>query len=1250
MRADKAQLLRNGASSVDIDKDYVSKPVLRGWCAAQTVIIALTLALSSLLLIWISIHTNTFDDLSSNHLSNSEYNQITSDTLRVSSLNAQDDPDNRIVFASPVVFEGAVTAASGPVAIRSVLNTEFVEVVSELLVEIPINGTTTVNVQTLIDRIEQVRGQCGTSGDAEALFDTLAEFLEYIILEESTDIACLEAAESLLVEMQEINTATTTNHTMRLDTLEAGNCSVSSEVATSTFELTNLDANMTALNITIVSTDVALVDIRDILDGILLDLPSLENVTCVFNETTLNATVTTLQDFRTQLTDSQGFLNASETASATCSATMLTIVTVLDTYETALNSANATYANFFELFAGTSGNLSALQFQHTALQITVSNNNVTFGLYTTEFGVCSSTLAALQTQVDDLWSLYSSLVTTLNEQQTLYESYENQFNLTYTLFNSSARDCDAELQLYNDLLTSFNTLSLQYETDYLNILNVINDANAQLLNVTALEAALSALEANVTSMNITVSGFGSIISAVNTTLQQIDTNLIASEQLLNNTGVVLVQANTTAVSLAATATAINATLQQLDALVTNQTARLAEHNARLQILEGFVCPTLTMANYVGENYIAAQNLTSGELVVLNSVGQIVLASGLFIKHAFEVDSNTFDTGEIESAATVPIDSSDHFYASYRLQWDSSNTITINGVTYNNQHLLFVKYSPAHEILWVASMRYEGVGLRNSFIDSGFNPWPAQLSGPNIGHIELDQERNELFIVGQYLGDDEDTQVDLYNSDGRYSGLTTPRISPTAGTSTQIATFFALLSSSGEWLNLALTDHSGVGPEQVWTRAAALKPASPGKMLVLVAGYAQFGTNTFRPVVYPGGFSVNYLNQFRLASAWGVFDLATFQFDYLTDVRTSALITNSGFDIAACAVDSSRRSAVLTGRLFDANFNGVNSVSIPAVGGGSFVMNITSGGTGLRKSVLVVFKIDLATGDAYWAQQSSDTANFLLESFDDGYVWRYLIVSAAMDHFDRFWLSIRVFTRGAEVISLTYNNATVTASPSTDRAFYVLRISSRDGTLFDIRILELADSMANGPEFETSSFVRDSIGDVFLALRIGSRNIQIDSTLYSNSLTGGTVIVKFDGGNPTNIRTRFVYLNNFSELSFAIDSHDNIWAFHHQTVPGSTGPDTFGITGFGIAKLGQATYEPLGIVAANVAQGQIATVVTSGVVPYTSPTIWGTGRNLYNDHGTLSPDNTYGRTRIALVLNQEQIIVDMHRERITEPVR
>lgn len=1251
MRADERQSLREAEAASTANDSRSSS---WGWClyVASLVINAAAAILLGIVLVIVLMHTDGFSDVMTDHLSNSEYKQIAGSTIQVNSLNADDDPINRITFESPVVFEGSVTVPQGPTILETTVTTDVMEVLDTLLVEIPTNGTTSVRVQTLIERIEEVRGQCGFSESVDTVFETLAEFLEYITLEWTADRACLEAAEALLVELQGNNTASTTNHNLRLDALENGTCAVSNQITTDIFVLQNLDANMTALNVTIVSTDATLEVIRALLDDIVLDFPALANVSCDFSHTMVNTTITTLQDLRVQLNGTQTSVNASAAASATCSATMLNITTALNTYETILDTNNATYFNLFELFAQTSGNLTALTVQHNVLDITASSNNVSLLLYTTEYAMCNSSLVVLQEDVDALWAQYNALNGSLSAQQTLYESYLNDFNVTYTLFNTSAPDCDAELELYNNLVTSFNALSLQYQTDYVNILAVIDDANAQLLNVTSLEAAIAALESNLTSINTTLSGLPAVVSAVNATLQQADANLGASELALNNTRTLLTQANTTASAIPPLVTALNGTIQALEALIANQTARLVDHEIRIADLEAFVCPIVPITeSYIAGSYVAGENLTRGDVAALNSAGEAVKARGLYIKNAYQVSSTVIDEDALLTSSTVPIDSSDHFYASYQLRYNSTQSMVINGVSYNSTNVLVVKFSPAHEVLWVATMRYPDMGARSGL---GLGSVPV-LTGPHIIKMTLDEEANELFIVGTYYGDDEDSEVDLFNADQRYSGLSTPRLSPSASTETQIGTFFASISAAGEWRNIALTDHSSSTSGSAETIVTEALYAGNRKVIICGSGYQLYNADDGQPVIYPGGFAVQMFSRIRLVTYTGLFNLDTFEFEYVQVYRPTVLLNGTYLISGSGAIDSSRDAAFISFFVQDRDTNGQVLVNVPAVSGPTIVLSMT-GGNGVTVDALVVLKIEIATGLAYWAQISDPTSDSLYDirnQYATNNFWRVPDRNAmSIDHYDRPWIALNARNRESPGgVQFTYDGVTAPTDAASDAAFLVLRLSPRDGAVLDLEaFLYFNQGPVENERFETSSFVRDSTGYMFLALRFNGETLQINNASYATPGQASTTIVKMSGSSDSTITVHYVYFDDYSNLAFAIDSHDNIWAFLHEGQAVAGDVDTFGVTGTGIAQFGQLELEPLGLVAADQVQGQTASVVYSGPMAVTTPTFWGNGRNLFNDHGVLTPENVYGKPRVAVMRNLDNVIVNIHRSRITEPVR
>jgi hypothetical protein len=790
---------------------------------------------------------------------------------------------------------------------------------------------------------------------------------------------------------------------------------------------------------------------------------------------------------------------------------------------------------------------------------------------------------------------------------------------------------------------------MKYQTDYLNIINVIAEANAQLANVTALEAAIAALESTATSTNVTLNGLEGALVGISDALQVIDTNLTTAGTAVNNTQVLLTQVDGIATALASTTTSINATLVALQTLTANQTARLADHELRIAALEAVPCQNVVVSNHVAGEFTAGEDLTAGQVAALSRGGEAVSAAGLYIKDAYQLSPEALGEDEIFSIKTVPIDSSDHFYSVYQLNANSVSTFTVDGVTYNREYTVVVKYSPAHEVVWVATARYPSVG-RSAFIS-------PILSGLEVQSLTLDENSNDLLMSAVYYGDDEDSQVDFFNADGRYSGFTTPRFSPAASGEEQRGACFALLTSSGEWKNIALTDHSGVTEIAEITVFGAI---SLGNRKIFVTGFAYSVaiSGATQTVLFPGGFSVTIRDSIRTAAYYGVFNLDTFQFEYVVACRVDGLQDFFSLSPIDVAVDASAQSVFLLHMLRDRNDNLVPTVTItyPAVNGPNITLSLTGSTGSSDLNTLLLAKIDAATGGVFWVSASeteSDNPSDI-RSTVSGVNGRFSNSdgSLVVDHYDRPWIAVQVVDNGgASGVSFTWDGVTAASVSTAERAFVLFRFEPSNGNVlsaetFDYNYIGAQENR----RFEATTFVIDSAGDLFLALRFNGEELTIDGTTYATPGQASTTIVKLRGHEAPEIVVEYVYFDDYSELSFAIDSHDNIWAFLHENTPVVGDVDTFGITGIGIVKLGQLDIEPLGIVAADALQGQTARIVYSGEVEYVSPVAWGVGRNLYNNHGTLTPDNVYGKTRVAVVLNGEQLLVDAHRARITETVR
>lgn len=1177
-------------------------------------------------------HADNYTDIMSNHLDDDDYDRLTGDTLEADLIRHPDDGDT-IVFGGPVVVEGDITFNTTRAEIQAQVVAETITVFEDIFIP---DAPDSVTTRSLTETIVGLQEDCQLDDLADLRNETEA-FRTQIVSERTDLVECLETNNETLVVLQQSNTVRTTNHTTRLDALSNSTCdAIIAQAVNQTTFLDNFAANLTVVNETNIRTDGKLTDLQGLLANITDIVPFLINASCVYNETTFNTTRQQLIDLRTLLNGTNELLANGTTAHMSCSAVLLNVTLRLDEYETLITNSTTTLDGLNATYVDVQANYTMQLARHVALEMNVTDNNVTLIAFETQYSGCLNDTDALQTRYSELLARYMTLLDEQTTQQGTLTNITNLFNETYTLFNAAADQCDSAQLLYDDLLASYTSLVAQYSANYTAILDVINRSQGITSNLTSLEIAISNLENNMTTYTTIQSSWSVDLDSTNATLIAIDSDITNTVASLDAANATLIDIDARLTALEALVVLQNATLLQLQELVGNQTTTLLDHDTRLDALEAFVCPpTPTILNQIAENYTAAVNITIGDVVSLNGNGEVVLATNMYVKDAYQLDAATFGQDEIRGVNTVPIDSSDHFYSMYKLGTTSISSLTLDGRVYTRDNNMIVKFSPVHEILWVAYTQFTVVPVNNQY-------------GPEILYIEYMPQRNSLFVAGAYVADDEDSQVEFFNADGRSSGLLTPRASPSGSGIQQRPTFWAELSASGEWLNVAMTEHTDL-VNQVRT---VVNGVTAYGNTALVGFFARSdGSDT--TVTLPGGIVVDALAS-RAHGVFGLFDLTTFNFTYVREILAppasdSGLITND-------VVRNSADEAFVWFEWVDVNTAGTATISVAAVGGGTIVLEMP-GANGVNPlRTLVIAKVDISTGDAYWARVSNATTDDISHT-NLGGANNYFFQPRAelvVDHFDRVWVALIYRGTGATVglDAFTYDGVTQTFDPADQHAVLLLRINPRNGNVLDMNAYgyQVLGGMIENDRFEVTTFMTDDIGDPFLAVVFAGESLVIEDTVYNCPSQTCTAVLKYKADLPPAINLQYVYFDDYSETAFTIDSHGNIWSFLHENVnlPGDV--DSIVTDGIGIVKLGQHDLEPFGVAAESVLAGQSVRVVHSGELIYPAPHGFASGQNLFNDHGALTSQDVYGKTRIGITASPDKLIVDMHRARITQQLR
>ena len=1197
------------------------------WTGGLTAIGAIFIILT--LMILLTIHTGFWSELNENHLSDGEKDQILGPNIELSSIQSLNgvEPVN---FVGDVRVEGDVIlngTDAGTNDFFAVSNFNTITILDEIFLP---DSPGSENFISLTQELGNLESNCSNS-EIEELLEDVTEFNDLVVTESVDIFECLEDSNSTVVSLQESNTVRTVNHTERLDNLNNGTCeAIVATAINQTIILQNYTDDFSAINTTNINTDATLQIIQDIFANITAQIPLLANASCVVNETVYNTTTSQLLDLRTLMDNNiTNILNQAQNVSIQCSAISVNITLLLDAYnatlvgaQTTLNLHNSTYQQYLN-------NITGLIIQHSNLEITVNSNNITYNVFLEEFNNCTAQQAALQTELDDAWTRYNLLLNLFNQHQNTFTQLDILFNQTYTQFNASLAECETytDEETYQALLNTTNTLLAQYQTDYATYVTNIQNAQNLLLNISNFDAAITILENNATVISVIVSSFSDDLDTINATLISTNALLANLTLILDNVNTTLILTDTILTSLESQVSLLNTTLTTLQTLVTAQNITVTDHDSRLTILEAVVCSEFESFNQVADVYTAGENVTIGDVVALNRDGQVVKANNLYIKDAYVLDNQTFTADELGVVPKVTIDPSDHFYAIYHPSIGAGTTITLDGTTYDDTNNAIVKFSPVHDLLWVASTSYGGLAGGNS--------------GLLITGQSLDPKTNTLIMVGLFDGDDEDG-IDFINADGTTSDVTLSGFSPSVAGGPGIACVFMQLSSRGEWLRATMTTQN-TNNQECYPYGQDVRDSK------LYVSLTPFTGGIPVDIDFPGGITLSTVSS-NTGYAWGAFDIETFTFDYLQFIEASgdtrrilaydleldsgngAFVTFGWWGMGGVATD------------LTLSFPGVYTPLVNVTRSTDFTFDDDDTAIGLMR-------FELTTGDVYWATSTDGVegdvnvfglggnATFLVGHFPD----------IGVDSFDRVYVSFSGTPENAAFPSVTYNGVTSSGTAGDDRAMFVMYVDGVDGSLLQIENYPYRFIGPLGNDrFEAMEFVTTRHGDMFFAITFSDERLLIDGTNYTSVGQTSSVIIKYNRGT---LDPAYVYFDDYSELAYVVDSHGNLWSFLHENAAVVGDQNTFGISnGVGIVKLGQYELEPLGVVQVDASAGQQTRVVVMGEVEFDTPHGYFVGRYVYNKNGAIVQNvPTYGLTLMGMSLNKRKILVFMHRMGITQRI-
>ena len=1217
---------------------------LTWWTASNMALTLASIAIITGLLIAFTVHTDVWSGFSDNHVTSAEREQILGPIVAVDSLSAAGTESNLPVLSDVIVRGDLIIQTPSTTTVSRVNVTEVTQINGNMTS--PRIGNGTVDI---IEYITIIDDTCSPEDFSQLLSES-----EMLLLQIQTEtplfFVCPANLSAILVALQQNNSVTTLSHTARLEAAANASCNATSQQAQDRLNrlvIINVELDVTENQNNITRDE--LVTLNMVLDGLEASYPGLINATCSYNATLFINTQQTIDDQRTILNGTNDLLNIGTGISNNCAAVMANVTLAIDGYNSTLTSATVTFNTLNGTYTEYRQNLTLYENQHTLLRQELQANNASLLLLQNNYTQCLADTALLQSRLDALWQRYQMLRSTYTSQNMTYTELDVLFRTTYALLNATEGQCATAQAQLDALLTSINTLYAQYLTEYNAYQLTINSIIELQNNASLLEVRITVLELNVVWL------FGNITD-INGILDTINVTLISVADDVSNTTLTLDQVNNTLVTTDNAINVVengvvvtNATLVTTADRTTNQTAEIIDHQIRIDALEAAGCPAATALTQVASDvFVAGQDMLAGTVARIDPIdGQVYPASGFFIKDAYLFGDhyaiNTM-TGqdEIQGTPRSAVDASDHFYSVYQVT-GASAYVEIDGFNVTNSDIVVLKFSPIHEILWSARIG----NLRQD----------ANAPTLFIVNVEIDHVTNTVVIVGNYRARGTTTSATFINADGSDSGFELTGLNGLGGQAATVP-FFGRLSATGVWLNAIIPDAGNIPFGCSVSSLARI----PGAMMFVGSCLSQ---NNGVSVTFPGGIVLPVPRTVGSFATWGRFEVETFTFTYvrtLERVQPFPFLSTPTPALYCMSVwgDSGDSAFIMGGLSYyaqaDPLYLGYNT-TVPGESD-TFIVPLSSSE---QSFVMFFMRVDANSGGVVWitatdrrtnvvgVQQGDTTNSFPGVQPPD----------ITVDHGDNPWFvfTVNENSPSGTGINITYQGHSFGDTRFLARgAFLVLRLSAIDGQFIDGQFIPIVGNAVGGQARMAGTFVTSGVGDLFLTLSFecqGPCVLEFDGVEYGTNWANlfddhiSSVFVKYNG---IDVTAEAVYLDDYGDASIALDSHGNLWSFLSELreVPGDS--RTLGFPpGLGIVKLGQHNIEPFGVVGHNVTIGDPVRVVFEGVITMPEPHGYPVATQLYNDEGALVDNVPYGSTKVATVISDTDILVQIHRPMINQRI-
>jgi len=1236
---------------------------LTWWTASNIALALVSIAIVTGLLIALTIHTDVWSGFSDNHVTSAEREQILGPTVAVDSLAIAGTGSSLPVLSDVVVHGDLIIENPSTTTVNHANITENTQINGKMTS--PRIGNGTVDI---IEYVTIIDDTCSPEDFAE-LLDEGEMFLLQIQTDTPLFFLCPANLSAILDVLQQSNNATTFNHTIRLERVANTSCNGTSQQAQNLLNrlvIVNVELDVTETQNNVTRDELEVINM--VLDGLEASYPGLINATCSYNATLFTNTQQLVIDQRTILNGTNDLLDTGTVISGNCAAVMVNVTLAIDGYNTTLTNAIVTFNTLNGTYTEYRQNLTLYENQHTLLRQEFQANNASLQLLQNNYTQCLADTALLQSRLDALWQRYQTLRSIYTSQNLTYTELDTLFRDTYALFNATEAQCAAAQAQLDALLTSINTLYAQYLSEYNSYQLTINSITELQNNASSLAVRITVLELNVVWL------FGNITN-INGILDTINATLISVADDVTNTTLTLNQVNNTLVTTDNAITVVengvittNATLVTVAERTVNQTAEIVDHQIRIDALIAAGCPAVQNLIQVADNsLVAGANMTAGTVLRVDPTdGRLYPATGLYAKDAFMFDSTTTLQGrEIQSTPRSAVDASDHFYSVYQIanSADPSDTFQINGFNVTRDNLAVVKFSPIHQVLWVAGISGIAGGPGDQILF--------------INNIELNPTTNTLALVGIFHGDVTTSSVRFTNADGSDSGLSLTGV--VGINSTVYVPFFGQITATGVWRNVAVPTITqpavALADDGILCTGTSITSTSAvGGKHVMVSGICSFGyTNTLPYIVeFPGGHVITKdtsVSPFRYnAGYWGLLNLDTFLFSYVNELVVTLPPSSSGGTTEITSIRRDSGDAVFAVFVARIAYSTSSPIAMVATynttvpGASDTIVFPTRQQNGVHHWVGFM-KIDVYTGGVIWATVSNDTrARIRPDNAESAGGTAFIDTQhpdITVDHADNLWVVFDLEKATSDPLEITYQGTTFTTTTAFAfhevRAFVLFRLSAVDGQLIDGNIFPYVDitgSFVGLSFFMAGTFVTSGVGDIFLVLSfpgdINDSGLVVDGVQYSpNGEQLASLILKFDGISATH---EAIYFDDYADASIALDSHGNLWTFLNENAVVFGDSPTFGLpAGIGIVKLGQHNFEPFGVAGHNATVGQPLRVVFEGVITMPQPHGYPIATQLYNDEGALVDNVPYGSTKIATVISDTDILVQIHRPMINQQI-